>query len=176
MMTDEQKARILQLHAMGMGYTAIGREMGIKRDTIKSFISRNKNALPTTRCDFCGRKIVQIPKQKPKRFCSDQCRMRWWSSHQEEINRKAYHTFTCNYCGKEFTVYGKKDAKYCSVECYGKARARAYEASRQKLKADTVSCGAALQDLPAGCVCASCRWFVNGKRSCPCKEKAEKNV
>ena len=117
MMTDEQKARILQLHAMGMGYTSIGKEMGIKRDTIKSFISRNKNALPTTRCDFCGRKIVQIPKQKPKRFCSDQCRMRWWSSHQEEINRKAYHTFTCNYCGKEFTVYGKKDAKYCSVEC-----------------------------------------------------------
>ena len=52
MMTDEQKARILQLHAMGMGYTAIGKEMGIKRDTIKSFISRNKNALPTTRCDF----------------------------------------------------------------------------------------------------------------------------
>ena len=176
MMTDEQKARILQLHAMGMGYAAIGKEMGIKRDTIKSFISRNKNALPTTRCDFCGRKIVQIPKQKPKRFCSDQCRMRWWSSHQEEINRKAYHTFTCNYCGKEFTVYGKKDAKYCSVECYGKARARAYEASRQKLKENAVSCGAALQDLPAGCVCASCRWFVNGKRSCPCKERAEKDV
>ena len=92
----------------GMGYTSIGKEMGIKRDTIKSFISRNKNALPTTRCDFCGRKIVQIPKQKPKRFCSDQCRMRWWSSHQEEINRKAYHTFTCNYCGKEFTVMGKR--------------------------------------------------------------------
>ena len=121
MMTDEQKSRILQLHAMGMGYAAIGKEMGMKRDTIKSFISRNKNALPTTRCDFCGRKIVQIPKQKPKRFCSDQCRMRWWSSHQEKINRKAYHTFTCNYCGKEFTVYGKKDAKYCSVECYGTA-------------------------------------------------------
>ena len=144
MMTNEQKARILRLHAMGMGYAAIGKEMGIKRDTIKSFISRSKNALPTTKCDFCGRKIV--------------------------------HTFTCNYCGKEFTVYGKKDAKYCSVECYGKARARAYEASREKLKADAVSCGTALQGLPAGCVCASCRWFVDGKRSCPCKEKAEKDV
>ena len=108
MMTNEQKIRILRLHAMGMGYAAIGKEMGIKRDTIKSFINRNKNALLTTRCDFCGRKIVQVPKQKPKRFCSDQCRMKWWSSHQEEINRKAYHTFTCNYCGKEFTVYGKR--------------------------------------------------------------------
>ena len=87
MMTNEQKIRILRLHAMGMGYAAIGKEMGIKRDTIKSFISRNKNALLTTRCDFCGRKIVQVPKQKPKRFYSDQCRMKWWSSHQEEINR-----------------------------------------------------------------------------------------
>lgn len=73
-------------------------------------------------------------------------------------------------------TYGKKDAKYCSVECYGKARARAYEASRQKLKADAVSCGTVLQDLPTGCVCASCRWFVDGKRSCPCKKKAEKDV
>ena len=55
MMTNEQKIRILRLHAMGMGYAAIGKEVGIKRDTIKSFISRNKNALLTTRCDFCGR-------------------------------------------------------------------------------------------------------------------------
>ena len=93
MMTNEQKIRILRLHAMGMGYAAIGKEVGIKRDTIKSFISRNKNALLTTRCDFCGRKIVQVPKQKPKRFCSDQCRMKWWSSHQEEINRKCVEVY-----------------------------------------------------------------------------------
>ena len=70
----------------------------------------------------------------------------------------------------------KVDLSEKERQAYGKARARAYEASRQKLKADAVSCGTALQDLPAGCVCASCRWFVDGKRSCPCKEKAEKDV
>ena len=43
MMTDEQKARILQLHAMGMGYTAIGKEMGIKLTHDQMRFLRQKN-------------------------------------------------------------------------------------------------------------------------------------
>jgi len=31
-------------------------------------------------------------------------------------------TMTCARCGKEFTSYGNKNRKYCSHDCYIKAR------------------------------------------------------
>ena len=74
MMTDEQKARILQLHAMEWALPPSA-ELGKSAIQSNRFISRNKNALPTTRCDFAEEKSFKF-KQKPKRFCSDQCRMR----------------------------------------------------------------------------------------------------
>ena len=40
--------------------------------------------------DICKRKLIKIiPKQKPKKFCSDACRTVWWKLHPECINRKA---------------------------------------------------------------------------------------
>lgn len=54
------------------------------------------------------------------RFCSDYCCQKWWNSHPEAVDRKAWYTLTCAYCGKEFKSYGNK--KYCSKECYYNAR------------------------------------------------------
>lgn len=55
---------------------------------------------------------------KEKIFCSDNCRMKWWNSHQELVNRKAEYVFVCRNCGKLFTAYGNKERKYCSHSCY----------------------------------------------------------
>lgn len=46
--------------------------------------------------------------------------MTWWNSHRDAVNKKAYRTFVCEYCGKEFTSYATDTRKYCSRECYFK--------------------------------------------------------
>ena len=68
----------------------------------------------------CDKPIYQPPGRKPKLFCSDKCRMTWWNSHRDAVNKKAYRTFVCEYCGKEFTSYATDTRKYCSRECYFK--------------------------------------------------------
>lgn len=64
---------------------------------------------------------------KEKHFCSDKCRMIWWSAHPEVVNRQALHPFTCAHCGEHCQSYSKKNRKYCSRACYGKARAVRHE-------------------------------------------------
>lgn len=52
-----------------------------------------------------------------KKFCSDRCRMKWWNSHLDQVQRKANYDFVCPVCKKPFTVYGNANRKYCSHEC-----------------------------------------------------------
>ena len=40
-MTDEQKEKIIRFRSMGRGYADIGKELGISKDTVKSFCRRN---------------------------------------------------------------------------------------------------------------------------------------
>ena len=53
-MTDEQKSEITGLRAAGIGYTVIARQMGLPRDTVRSFCRRNGLAGETA-----GRKMRQ---------------------------------------------------------------------------------------------------------------------
>lgn len=46
---------------------------------------------------------------KEKNLRSDSCRMKWWNSHQELVNRKAEYIFVCRNCGRLFTAYGNKE-------------------------------------------------------------------
>ena len=133
-MDDKQKEKIIKLRAKGKGYKTISNILGINVNTIKSFCKRKKiNAetasklleripIETTFCDNCGREIKQMPKQKKKRFCSDECRIQWWNSHLDQVKRKAYYTFRCVHCGKVFQVYGDSRRRYCSHDCYIAAR------------------------------------------------------
>ena len=133
-MDDKQKEKIIKLRAKGKGYKTISNILGINVNTIKSFCKRkNINAetasklleripIETTFCDNCGREIKQMPKQKKKRFCSDECRIQWWNSHLDQVKRKAYYTFRCVHCGKVFQVYGDSRRRYCSHDCYIAAR------------------------------------------------------
>lgn len=124
-MTDEQKEKIIRFRRMGRGYADIGKELGISKDTVKSFCRRNSLTsadLPTVdtadRCRECGVEIKQRPKKKKQIFCCKACREKWWTQHPEQIRQKAVYGFTCAGCGKSFTAYGNSKRKYCSHECY----------------------------------------------------------
>ena len=133
-MKETQKNQIAQLRAAGNGYGKISQTLGIPLNTVKSFCRQNnlagkaekpivvKQTGGRTFCENCGKEIIQIAKQKPRRFCSDKCRNIWWNSHLDQVNRKAYYHFKCQQCGKEFVLYGDRRRKFCSHECYVKAR------------------------------------------------------
>ena len=121
-MTEIQKEQITTLRLQGMGYMKIGKMLGISNDTVRSFCRRNGLSGETGKdavlCKQCGKVIKIIPKQKPKKFCSDKCRTLWWNSHLECVERKAVYSYTCACCGKPFTAYGNKSRRYCSHKCY----------------------------------------------------------
>lgn len=125
-MTDEQKKKITALRQEGLGYTAISRQMDISKDTVKSFCRRNGLAgemasaaeKQVPKCRECGKLLQQAEGMKPRVFCCDECRVKWWHEHPEQIKQRAVYSFTCACCGKPFTAYGNSKRKYCSHKCY----------------------------------------------------------
>lgn len=122
-MTYEQKMLIISLRNEGLGYKKVADKLGISENTVKSFCRRQKNLMQpqepgSSVCKCCGAPIKQTPGRKEKKFCSDKCRMKWWNSHPELVERKAVYEMVCPNCGKRFSVYGNAKRKYCSHECY----------------------------------------------------------
>ncbi len=69
--TGEQKEKIVRFRRMGRSYAEIGKEIGVSKDTVKSFCRRNKLTSAellviddTDRCRECGAEIEQRPKRK----------------------------------------------------------------------------------------------------------------
>lgn len=124
-MTTAQKERITYLRESGESYAAIAGVLGISENTVKSFCRRNgivvrtssEDAAGSSLCDNCGEPLTHTPGKKPKRFCSDKCRMAWWNAHPEIVNRKAVYHFVCPVCGTEFESYGNARRIYCSRAC-----------------------------------------------------------
>lgn len=128
-MTAEQKYEITDLRNKGFSYAEIAKQMSISRNTIKSYCQRNNIKIATglnksdeMYCKQCGKKLQRISGKKKPKFCSKECRTKWWNTHPEEVNRKAIYNFTCAKCGKSFTAYGNTGRKYCSHNCYITAR------------------------------------------------------
>ena len=130
-MTIREKKMVDSLRRKGMGYGAISTMLKINRETVKSHCRRHpveaseqKAEQDTVNhyCRNCGSVVKQTPGKKEKSFCSDFCRNRWWSAHLDLVHKKAYYDYTCLCCGVPFTAYGNKNRKYCSHECYIKAR------------------------------------------------------
>lgn len=136
-MTNEQKETLVRLRLEGFGYSSIAKAVGLSVNTVKSNCRRNN--LPCLKgeshddrgkkvnplyCKYCGKLLNQKPASKPRKFCSDKCRLAWWNCHSAEVNRKAYCSFVCAHCGKEYTVYGRKQSKFCSRTCAGRHRAK----------------------------------------------------
>ena len=67
-------------------------------------------------CGSCGALVVQTPKKRHKRFCSDRCRYRWWNrSRGAQAGKGAAHTCAC--CGAHYFSY-HGSSKYCGHPCY----------------------------------------------------------
>ena len=130
-MTDIEKKHINTLRLSGRSYREIAGLLSIKESTIKSYCSRNhltdKDITTHTSgkdgcCQQCGAAIEQQAKRKPRQFCSDECRIKWWNAHRQLKRHKNPRTIKCSGCGALFTVYGSQNRKYCSHECYLAAR------------------------------------------------------
>lgn len=116
-MTGQEARTIIALQKQGLGYKRISAETGIPLNTVKSFCRRHPADEAESFCLCCGSPLEHTPHKRKKKFCSDACRMRWWNSHLDQVQRKAFYTFTCKHCGKEFTVYGNSHRSYCSRDC-----------------------------------------------------------
>jgi len=121
-MTEEEKSKIYELRQKGFGYQKIANTISVTSETVRSFLRREKNKGPESRCKNCGIKLTVTPGKMRKKFCSDKCRMTWWNSHQDQVNRKAYYPLVCQTCGKSFLSYGNRHRHYCSRSCFALAR------------------------------------------------------
>ncbi|MDR1240737.1 MAG: hypothetical protein LBK29_02545 [Oscillospiraceae bacterium] len=150
-MTNQEKEKITSMRGEGLSYSKIAFQLGISENTIKSFCRRNfikicrgdkgesqnqrkiksQDETDSTKtsnlakCRQCSESLIFKRKTK-KHFCSDKCRMVWWNSHPEAIKRKAYYHSVCLFCEKTFESYSRKDRKYCSRDCYIKAKVLAH--------------------------------------------------
>ena len=137
-MTPAQKETVYKLRLQGLGYKAIARELLLSVDAVKSYCKRHHLTGPPEAvqknvqvieeqhglCPHCKQPIRQKKRGRSKRFCCDDCRYAWWKAHPEQSNQKeaATYPYTCGHCGKRCISYGNKTRKYCSHDCYIKAR------------------------------------------------------
>ncbi|MDD7260764.1 MAG: RNA polymerase subunit sigma-70, partial [Eubacteriales bacterium] len=116
-MTNQQKDQITALRSQRFGYATIAKAVGLKKDTVVTYCRKigltGTKATDNSRIDLdadfclqCGALLTQTPGRKRIKFCSDKCRVAWWNTHPEKVNRKAVYEFTCAHCGKPFTAYG----------------------------------------------------------------------
>lgn len=131
-MNSQQREQIERLRFQGMGYMKIAHKLSLSVNTVKAYCRRNNLAgmmaakipdagMDTANarfCPQCGAEIAQTPGRKRRKFCSDACRMAWWNSHPELVNRKAIYHLVCSACQQPFDSYGNQNRKYCSHACY----------------------------------------------------------
>ena len=138
-MTQAEKEKIKQMRIRGVSYSEIGKRLDLNVSTVKTYCRRNKlqtaNLQPLEAwrdfaaaivCKQCGKPLLQGFRQKPKQFCSDKCRMAWWNTHRDEVNKKSVRKLVCSACGRTFESYDT-NRKYCCHACYINDRFRRCE-------------------------------------------------
>lgn len=137
-MTNEQRREIFNLRSEGLGYSEIGKRIGLTGNAVRCYCRRNGiNALGEVAklnaavmeernevCQNCRRRIIQPSKGAPKKFCSDACRREWWKRHPDQHQKRdtAFYELVCSGCGQSFQSYGNKNRKFCCHQCYIKTR------------------------------------------------------
>ena len=128
-MNDAQKRSIGNMRVAGQTYSQIAETLGISVNTIKSYCQRaglTERKIPYNdqlgeqkdTCKHCGADLRQRPNMKPKTFCSDECRIRWWSKHRNQSGGAATVEKHCEYCGCAFTSQISAKRKYCRHACF----------------------------------------------------------
>ena len=123
----DAKEQIFGLRAKGYGAKRISRELGVSLNTVKSAIRRSSGeSADAGSCRNCGKEIDNKGGHR-KAFCCDRCRSEWWNKRRKGLAEPSGEKRVCACCGREFSSYSHKGQKYCSHECYIKARYRAKE-------------------------------------------------
>lgn len=140
-MTDQQKEEIIKLRRSNYGYKSISNKLGLPVNTIKSYCKRHSitkgihsidGCFMERFCLQCGSPIIQDPKRKEKKYCSDACRNKWWNAHGNFAKSKTGRSVICAKCGKEFYVNMQSKRKYCSHTCYINDRFYGTETDKEK--------------------------------------------
>ena len=133
-MTDIQAKQIREFRIKGVGYKAIASVLGLSRDVVRNYckshgldglavevVANMEEPVPQGNiCPGCGKAVKQPSMGRKRKFCSEACRRGWWAAHPErsQKNETAFYEKNCAYCGKQFIVYGNKNRRYCSHDCY----------------------------------------------------------
>ena len=121
-MKIQEENRINSMRLKGYSAATIAGILGKPASTIRSYIHRHPEIPNTKICQNCGEQMLQTNNNGKKKFCSDACRMQWWNTHQDDVNKQSFYTLTCKNCGEVFKSYGNKNRKYCCRACYVEAR------------------------------------------------------
>ena len=116
-MTSSQKTRLLEMRQAGLSFAQISADLGISKNTLKSFCRRvdtTIDAATTTACARCGNPFAT---KRKRRFCSDGCRYAWSYTHRILSAHNAVEK-KCACCGERFFSYASSQRKYCSRACY----------------------------------------------------------
>lgn len=125
---DENRRRAQLLRQEGYSFGQIAKKLGVSSSTVKSWCYRTAEetapkapSASQSKCPQCGAPLLPS-KFRARRFCSDACRARYWSTHSEQINRRSAVESVCPVCRNTFHDYAQRHRKYCSHACYIAAR------------------------------------------------------
>ncbi|MGT2681456.1 sigma-70 family RNA polymerase sigma factor [Streptococcus porci] len=119
----DTKTEIIRLRKNGLSYKDISICLNMSVNTIKSVCRRlkvEKQSIDTNRsvCLLCKVSLTHTQGKKKKKYCSDTCRMKWWNTHLDKVNKQSYSEHICFNCQKTFQSYANNKRKYCSHHCY----------------------------------------------------------
>lgn len=125
-MTTDEKRMLTIYRQQGLGYKKIAQMMGLSVNTVKTYCKRNALGAIVVQqphstdsvCKCCNAPLVQNPGRKPRIFCSDACKVKWWNAHPELVKHRGDRQVICGHCGKPFGVNKNSTRKYCSHACY----------------------------------------------------------
>ena len=119
-MTDSERQIVLNLRKEGKGYKAIAKETGLNPQTIASFIKQFEKHI----CPQCHQTFPAPNGRRYKRFCSAECRIKYWSEHYKLAHRASAKKCICEECGSEFLNFKSVDRKFCSRICFQRHESR----------------------------------------------------
>ena len=127
-MKREDLKQVRSLRDAGYSYSRIASALGVPKNSVKSYCNRfgirsgvgdrDSDADGIVRCRQCGSVIERERQPRTKRFCSSECRMRWWNAHRDHATSKTMKTIVCANCKKTFRSYIGEQRKYCCHRCY----------------------------------------------------------
>jgi len=116
-MKPEIKEKIIDLRKKGMGNKLIAKELNLNPSTVAKFVQKYGDVFEDLRkCPQCGTLFKRTKGHNPKKFCSNECRMKWWNSHRDLIKHKNEKEVKCQHCGKVFRSF-TPGRKFCSIHC-----------------------------------------------------------